>query len=130
MSSYSEESKSYRVWNPKTPRVMESRNFTFIKTPPHLIPPSSQFSSLQNLVPQSWDLDNDILNIDYILYGNLLRDVRVYTGVLNFTANIPANHENASGVSADPHVQGLVDYIHDLTRKDFLTRAAPSPGSA
>ena len=70
------------------------------------------------------------MNIDYILYGNLLRDVRVYIGVLNFTANIPANHENASGVSADPHVQGLVDHIHDLTRKDFLTRAAPSSGSA
>ena len=35
---YSEESKSYRVWNPKPHRVVESRNVTFIETPPHLLP--------------------------------------------------------------------------------------------
>ena len=35
---YSEENKSYRVWNPKTHRVVESRNVTFIETLPHLVP--------------------------------------------------------------------------------------------
>ena len=48
---YSEESKSYRVWNPKTHRFVESRNVTFIETPPHLLPPPSQLSPLQYLVP-------------------------------------------------------------------------------
>ena len=33
-----DEALSYRVWNPKTCRVVESRNVTFIETPPHLIP--------------------------------------------------------------------------------------------
>ena len=32
------EALSYRVWNPKTCRVLESRNVTFIETPPHFIP--------------------------------------------------------------------------------------------
>ena len=32
------EALSYRVWNPKTRRVEESRNVTFIETPSHLIP--------------------------------------------------------------------------------------------
>ena len=30
--------KSYRVRNPKTRRVVESRNVTFLETPPHLLP--------------------------------------------------------------------------------------------
>ena len=127
---YSEESKSYRVWNPKTHRVVESRNATFIETPPHLLPPPSKLSSLQDLVPPSWDIEDDTLDNDYISYDDLLRDVRDYTGVLDFTANAPANHENASGVSTDPQVQELVDQIRDLTRRDLLTPAAPSPGAA
>ena len=111
---YSEERKSYRVWNPKTHRVVESRNATFVETPPHLLPPPSKLSPLQDLVPPSWDIDDDTLDNDYISYADLLRDVRDYTGVLDFTPNAP--HENASGVSVDPQVQELVDQIRDLTR--------------
>ena len=33
-----DEALSHRVWNPKTRRVVKSRNVTFIKTPAHLIP--------------------------------------------------------------------------------------------
>ena len=79
--------------------------------------------------PPSWDLD-DTLDNDYISYDNLLRDVRDYTGVLGFTVNIAAYQEIASDVSADLQVQGLVDQIHDLTRKDLRTLAAPFPGAA
>ena len=127
---YSEDSESYRVWNPKPHRVMESRNVTFIETPPHLLPPPSKLSPLQDLEPPSWDIDDDALDNDYISYEDLLRDVRDYTGVLDFTANAPAHHENASRVSADPQVQELDDQIRDLTRRDLLTPAVPSPGAA
>ena len=48
---YSEESKSYRVWNPKTHRAAEGRNVTFIETPPHLLPPPSKLFPLQDLEP-------------------------------------------------------------------------------
>ena len=41
--------------------------------------------------------------------------------------HIPDKDENASGVSADPQVQGLVDQSHDITRRDSLTLAAPLP---
>ena len=127
---YSKESKSYRVWNPKTHHVVESRNVTFIDTPSHLLLPPSKFSPLQDLVGPSWDVNVVTLDNDYISYDDLLRNVRDYTGVLDFTANAPANHENASGVSAYPQVQELVDQIHDLTRRDLLTPAAPLPGAA
>ena len=73
---YSEESKSYRVWNPTTHRVVESRSATFIETPPHLLPPPSKLSPLQDLVPPMWDLDDDNLENDYISYDVSLRDVR------------------------------------------------------
>ena len=43
---YSEEKKSYRVWIPKTRRVVESRKVIFIETSPHLLPRLSQLSSL------------------------------------------------------------------------------------
>ena len=126
---YSEKRKSYRVWNPKTRRVVESRHVTFIEIPPHLLPPPSKLSPLQDLVPPSWDIDDDTLDNDYISYDNLLRGLRDYIGVLDFANNAPTNHENASGVPADPQVQELVDQIRDLTMRDLLTPAIPSPGA-
>ena len=50
---YGEKSKSDRVLNPKTRRVVESRNVIFIETPPHLLPPPSKLSPPQDLVPPS-----------------------------------------------------------------------------
>ena len=72
-----------------------------------------KFSPLQDLVLPSRDLNDDTLDNECISYDDLLRDVRDYTGVLDFTA--------------DPQVQALVDQIHDLTWRDLLTPAAPSP---
>ena len=127
---YSEESKSYRVWTLTTHRIVESGKVALIETPPHVLPPPSKLSPLQDLVSPSWDIDNDTLDNDYSSYDDLLRDVKDYTTVLDFTVNTPANHENANGVSTDPQVQELVDQIHDLTGGNLLTPAAPSPGAA
>ena len=81
---------------------MDSRNVTFIEKTPHVLYPRSKHSPLHDLVPPSWDLDDGTLDNNYSSHDELLRDVTDYTGVLDFTANIPANHEGASGVSADP----------------------------
>ena len=66
---------------------------------------------------------------DYVSYDDLPWDVRDYIGVLDVTANIPDNHENTSGVTANPQVQEIVGQIHHLTRRDLLTPTAPSPGA-
>ena len=42
-------SNSFGIWNPKTRRVVESRNVVLIETPPHLLPPSRRLSPLQGL---------------------------------------------------------------------------------
>ena len=128
MCGYSEESNSYRVWNQKTHRVVDSRSGIFLETPSYLLFPPSTFSPLQDLLPPSWDFDDDPLDSDYISPCDLLRDIRDYTGVLDFTADIPVNHESASGVSADPQLQGFIDQIRDFTRRYLLTPVAPLPG--
>ena len=38
------ESNSYRIWNPKTRRVVESRNVVFIETPQILLPATRRLS--------------------------------------------------------------------------------------
>ena len=95
-------------------------------------PASSTFKALSvaRSVPPSWGIDDDTLDNDHISYGDLLWDVRDYIDAMDFTANAPANHENANRVSVDPQVQELVDSIRDLTTRDLLTPAAPSPGAA
>ena len=48
---FSKESKSYQVWNPKIRRVVQSRNNTFIETPPYLLHLPFKLFPLQDLVP-------------------------------------------------------------------------------
>ena len=46
---YSNNSKSYRVYDPVIRRIMESRNVIFIETPSRLLPPPSEVSHTQLL---------------------------------------------------------------------------------
>ena len=77
------EALSYRIWNLKTRKVVESRNVIFIETPPHLIPqPTRQLSPLREF-PEV-ELDN------YASRTDLLRDAQGYTAVLDFNIHILA----------------------------------------
>ena len=77
-----DEELSYRIWNPKTRRVVESRNVAFIETPPHLILQPTRLSPLRELPPaESVD--------DYTPTNDMLRIVRDYTAILDFNVNIP-----------------------------------------
>ena len=49
---YSNNSKSYRVYDQVIRRIMESRNVIFIETPWRLLPPPSEVSHTQ-LLPSS-----------------------------------------------------------------------------
>ena len=62
-----DEALSYWVWNPKPRKVVESRNVTFIETPPHLIPQPTRLSSLRELPPAE-------LVDDYASTDDMLRD--------------------------------------------------------
>ena len=78
------ESNSYRIWNPKTRRVVKSRNAVFIETSPNLLPAVRQLSSQQGLESPSYDFD-DTLDDNYVSHDDMLRD-----SALDFVVDTPA----------------------------------------
>ena len=92
MCGFSEkESNSYRVWNPRTQRLVEARNMVFIKIPPHLILKPSQLSPLQELQSPSLHVTEDTLEDNYVSSKEIFRDVRDYTAALDFNIDIPTD---------------------------------------
>ena len=108
-----DEALSYRIWYPKTRRVVESRNVRFIETPPHLFPQPTRLSPLREL-PSTELVD------DYASTYDLLRDARDYTAVLDFDVNISTKHGNADSVDGGPGTESTLEQICDVTRKDLL----------
>ena len=87
MCGFSEtESNSYRIWNPKPRRVVESRNVVFIETPPNLLSTARQLSPQQDLESPSYDFSDD----NYVSHGDMLWDVQNYTSALDFGVDTPA----------------------------------------
>ena len=114
-----DEALSYRVWNPKTCRVMESRYMTFIDTPPHLTPQPIRLSPLR-------ELPREKLVDAYASTDDLLRDVRDYTAVLDFNVNIPDEHAIADSMDGSPGLEPILEQIRDVTSNDPLI----SPGES
>ena len=73
------ESNSYRIWIPKSRRMVENRNVVFIETPPNLLPAARRLSPQQDRESPSYDFSDD-----------MLRDVRNYTSALGFGVDTPA----------------------------------------
>ena len=97
-----DEELSYQIWNPKTHRLVESRNVTFVETPPHLILQPTRLCPLQELPPAE-------LVDDYAPTDDVLRDVRDDTAILDFNVNIPAEHANAESVEGDPGMEPILE---------------------
>ena len=108
-----DEALSYRVWNPETRKAVESRNVTFVETPPHLTPQPTRLSPLR-------ELSLTKLVDDYASTEDLLRDARDYAAVLDFNVNIPAEHANADSVDGSPGIEPILEHIRDVTKKDLL----------
>ena len=124
LCSFSEkEALSYRIWNPKPNKVVESRNVTFIEAPPHLIPHSIRLSPLQELAPVKLDNDN-------ALNDDLLRVAWDYTVVFDFNVKIPVEHANVENVDGVPEIERLLRQLRDVTRMDFLISQVSSGDSS
>ena len=108
-----DEALSYRICNPNSRGVVESRNVTFFETPPHLTPRRTRLSPLRELSPADL-VDN------YVSIGDLLWDARDYAAVLDFNVNIPAKHSNADSVDGSPGKKPILEQIRKVTRKDLL----------
>ena len=91
MCGFSEiESNSYRIWNPKTRRVVESRNVVFIETPPNLFPATRRLLPQQDLESPSYEFSDNTLDDNYLSHDHILRDVHNYTTALGFDVDTPA----------------------------------------
>ena len=64
--------------------TVESRNATFIETPPNMLPATPRLSPQQNFESSSCDFSDDTLDDNYVSHAVMLRDVQNYTSTLNF----------------------------------------------
>ena len=127
---YSSSSKSYRVYNPVTLCIMESRNAIFIETPSRLLPPFSEGPQrlMQDLPPGN-DPDRDNKGHNYITDDDVRRDLRIYTSVVDHPESFTTDHVTASRLSENTLVAELLGRISAITRQDLLEDGA-LPGEA
>ena len=84
------ESNSYRIWNPKMRRVVESRIAVFFVTPPNLVPATRRLSPQQDLESPSYDVSDDTLDDRYLSHDDMLRNVQNYTSAIDFGVDTSA----------------------------------------
>ena len=81
------ESNSFRIWNPKTRRVVEIGNVIFIETPPYVLPPSRRLSPVQGLEAPTFDFSDSSLDDNYSSRNDMIQDSKDCTSALDFEAN-------------------------------------------
>ena len=122
---YSSNSKSYRVYNPVTRCIIESRNVIFIETPSRLLPPPSKGPQLlMQELPPGDDPDSNNKGHNYIADDDFLRDLRNYTTVVNHPGSASTDHVTANRRSENTLVAELLDRISANTRRDLLEDGA------
>ena len=124
------ESNSYRVWNPKTRRVVEARNVVFIETPPHLIPQPSQPSPLHRLQSSSLKFTEDTLDDNYVSSEEMLQDVRDYTAALDFNIDILADRDDLHVKSSRGGVSPGNGLSGGDTPEAIIPSSSPAPSLA
>ena len=118
---YTNNSKSYRVYNASTRRMMEIRNVIFIKTQSLLFPPGRNFEA--DYYTERRHGRSQLHRTDY----DFLRDLRDYTSVLEPLPGACADHIAVGGPSDNPSVSELLERISEITRRDTLDRGATGP---
>ena len=127
---YSSDSKSYRVYNPVTRCIIESRNVIFIETPSRLLPPPSKGPQLlKQELPPGDDPDRDSKGHNYITDDHFLRDLRNYKSVVDHPGSASTDHVTASRRSENTLMAKLLGRISAITPLDLLKDDA-LPGEA
>ena len=114
-------SETYRVYNPATRRIMESKNVILIETQSRLLPPPSEETSPQISYSSNGMDDYNIINRDF------LRDLRDYTSVLEPLPGASADHIAVGRLSANPPMAELLERISEITGRDILDGEAAGP---
>ena len=118
---FSNNSKSYRVYNPATRRIIESGSVIFIETSSLLFPPS-----LEENVPANYFAEQPH-GLTHLTDDDFLRDLRDDTFELEPLPAESADHIAAGWLSDNPQVAKLVEGISEITRRDILDGGATGP---
>ena len=130
------ESNSYRIWNPKTCRAVESRNVVTVEAPPNLLPEERRLSPQQDLESPSYDFSDDTLDDNYVSHDDMLRDVQNYTSTLDFGVDTPAGtvelflpQQASPGVTSPGGASPAGISPGGVTREGSSPPPAPAPAS-
>lgn len=125
---YSQDTKAYRIYNPATHKVVESRNVVFIETPSKVVSPT---------INEPDNID-EMDNVGSISIGDgpedddMLRDVRDYTSRIDFNNDATYDHTIPIVQPRDPAIAEILTKIRGLTQADVLagegSPAAPADG--
>ena len=110
------------MYNPATPRNMESRNVIIIELPSRLFPPSVDETS-QQIIPPSNEMDGH----KYITDADFVRNLSDYTSVLEPLPTDSAEHIAMGGFSENPPVGECLERIDEITRRDTPEGDATGP---
>ena len=131
------ESNSYRIWNPKTHRVVENKNVVFIETQQNVLPATRRLSPQQGLESPSYDFSDDTLDDNYVSHNGMLRDMQNYTSALDFGVDTPAGTTKfLLPQQASPDVTSLggaspaISPSRGVTQEESSTPSAPAPAPA
>ena len=78
------ESNFYRIWNPETRSVVESRNVVYIETPQNFLPTARRLSPQQDLELPPYGFSDNTHDDNYVSHDDMLWDVQNYTSTLDF----------------------------------------------
>ena len=131
------EGNVYRIWNPKTRRVVESRSVVFIETSPNLLSAARRLSLQQDLESTSYDFSDDTLDDNHVSHDNMLRDVQNYISALDFDVDTPAGtvelllpQQASPGVTSPGGASSAGISPGAATPEGSLPPPAPTPASA
>lgn len=97
------DSESYRVYNPATPRIMERRDVAFLKTPPCPTSPR-ELQFMMHRLPPSDEKPSDSKGHNSATDDNFLRELRDDTFILAHLAYASTDGVTISGISRNPRV--------------------------
>ena len=130
------ESNSFRMWNPKTRRAVESKNVVFIETLLHLLSPFRRLSPPQGLEAPTFEISDNSLDNNCTSREDVIQDVRDYTSASDFDTNdliellIPMQASPGGSSPGGVTPQRSPSFSESAPVRVTETAPAPAPASA
>jgi len=125
---YSTNSKDYRVYNPSTRRVVESRNVTFIETPPRNDTTGDQDTEFYDYLRDVLNFTTTFDNRSFDTTGD--QDTEFYDylrDVLNFTTTFDDRSFDINHAEAAARIKNIINYDSQFQTTPRTVVSPPAP---